>query len=302
MAEVQGVCDKRFGSVRDALAASLDRDDVGASAAVYLDGEPVVDIWGGYADADRTIPWERDTITNVWSVTKTMAALCALILADRGDLDLTAPVARYWPEFAAAGKEETQVRHLLAHTAGLPTWDEPMAVEDLYDWPAATARLAAQVPRWPPGTLAGYQALTQGYLVGEVVRRVTGRHLGTFFAEEVAGPLGADFHIGLPAEHDHRVAPVIAPPSSPADSSRTPRTVPPQASTDCTAPTERALPYPPADGIPARRQATVFPSLAWIAGLGGPMAAVPANRLSAGEDGGAMTGATRWSCSAGRPM
>jgi len=218
MAEVQGVCDKRFGSVRDALAASLDRDDVGASAAVYLDGEPVVDIWGGYADADRTIPWERDTITNVWSVTKTMAALCALILADRGDLDLTAPVARYWPEFAAAGKEETQVRHLLAHTAGLPTWDEPMAVEDLYDWPAATARLAAQVPRWPPGTLAGYQALTQGYLVGEVVRRVTGRHLGTFFAEEVAGPLGADFHIGLPAEHDHRVAPVIAPPSSPADS------------------------------------------------------------------------------------
>jgi CubicO group peptidase (beta-lactamase class C family) len=218
MAEIQGVCDKRFGVVRDALAASLDRDDVGASAAVYLDGEPVVDIWGGYADAARTIPWERDTITSVWSVTKTMAALCALILADRGDLDLTAPVARYWPEFATAGKEGVQVRHLLAHTAGLPVWDAPMTVDDLYDWSASTARLAAQAPRWSPGALAGYHSLTQGFLVGEVVRRVTGRHLGIFFAEEVAGPLGADFHIGLPADHDHRVAPIIAPPSAPADS------------------------------------------------------------------------------------
>ncbi len=218
MAEIQGVCDKRFGAVRDALEASLDRDDVGASAAVYLDGEPVVDIWGGYADAARTVPWERDTITSVWSVTKTMAALCALILADRGDLDLTAPVARYWPEFAAAGKEGVQVRHLLAHTAGLPTWDAPMTVDDLYNWPTATARLAAQAPRWEPGALAGYHSLTQGFLVGEVVRRVTGRHLGVFFAEEVAGPLGADFHIGLPADRDRRVAPVIAPPSTPAGS------------------------------------------------------------------------------------
>ena len=218
MAEVQGVCDKRFGAVRDALAASLDRDDVGASAAVYLDGEPVVDIWGGYADAARTIGWEPDTITGVWSLTKTMTALCVLILADRGDLDLAAPVARYWPEFAAAGKGGVQVRHLLAHTAGLPVWDEPMTVEDLYDWPAAAARLAAQAPRWEPGKLAGYHAITQGFLVGEVVRRVTGRHLGAFFAEEVAGPLGADFYIGLPAGHDRRVAPVIAPPAAPADS------------------------------------------------------------------------------------
>ncbi len=218
MAEIHGECDKRFTGVRDALAASLDRDDVGASAAVYLDGEPVADIWGGYADAARTTNWERDTITSVWSVTKTMAALCVLILADRGDLDLAAPVARYWPEFAAAGKDGVQVRHLLSHTAGLPAWDEPMTVEDLYDWPAATARLAAQAPRWEPGKLAGYHAVTQGFLVGEVVRRVTGCLLGTFFAEEVAGPLGADFHIGLPAEHDHRVAPVIAPPSTPAGS------------------------------------------------------------------------------------
>jgi CubicO group peptidase (beta-lactamase class C family) len=216
MAEVHGTCDDRFGKVRDALAASLDADDVGASVAVYVDGEPVVDIWGGYADAARTIPWERDTITNVWSTTKTMTALCALILADRGELDPTAPVATYWPEFAAAGKDGIQVRHLLSHTAGLPTWDEPLSVEDLYDWELATSRLAAQTPRWEPGTEAGYHALTQGFLVGEVVRRITGRSLGTFFAEEVAGPLGADFHIGLPAEHDHRVASVIAPPPAPA--------------------------------------------------------------------------------------
>src|SRR6266702_422585 len=130
-----------------------------------------------------------------------MAALCVLILADRGDLDLAAPVARYWPEFAAGGKDTVQVRHLLAHTAGPPGWDEPMTVENLYDWPAATARLAAQAPRWEPGALAGYHFITQGlFLVDEVVRRVTGRHLGSYFAEEVAGPLGADFHIGLPAD------------------------------------------------------------------------------------------------------
>ncbi|MFC6082289.1 serine hydrolase domain-containing protein [Sphaerisporangium aureirubrum] len=211
MAEVHGSCDDRFGAVRETLAGSLD-GDAGASVAVYVDGEPVVDLWGGYVDAARTVPWERDTITNVWSTTKPMTALCALMLADRGELDLSAPVARYWPEFAAAGKERVEVRHLLSHTVGLPTFDEPMAVEDLYDWEKATSRLAAQTPRWEPGTEAGYHAITQGYLVGEVVRRITGRSLGTFFADEVATPLGADFHIGLPAEHDHRVAPVIPPP------------------------------------------------------------------------------------------
>ncbi|WP_119731481.1 serine hydrolase domain-containing protein [Thermomonospora amylolytica] len=213
MAEVRGVCDERFESVREMLAATLDGPDVGASVAVYVDGEAVVDLWGGYADAARTVPWERDTIVNVWSTTKTMTALCTLILADRGELDLDAPVAEYWPEFAAAGKGGVLVRHLLSHTAGLPSWDEPTTVEDLYDWPLVTARLAAQAPHWEPGTVAGYHSLTQGFLVGEVVRRVTGRSPGTFFAEEVAGPLGADFHIRLPAEHDHRVAPVIPPPT-----------------------------------------------------------------------------------------
>jgi CubicO group peptidase (beta-lactamase class C family) len=215
MADIQGSYDDLFTAVPTLLAGLLDGGDVGGSVAVFVDGEPVVDVWGGFADADRTTPWQRDTITGVWSVTKTMTALSALVLADRGDLDLAAPVSRYWPEFAAAGKEAVLVRHLLGHTAGLPDWEGP--VEELYDWPAATARLAAQAPQWEPGTAAGYHSLTQGFLVGEVIRRITGRSLGDFFAAEVAGPLGADFSIGLPAEHDHRVALSVPPPSRDED-------------------------------------------------------------------------------------
>jgi CubicO group peptidase (beta-lactamase class C family) len=207
MADLQGSYDELFAAVPTALAGLLDEGDVGASVAVFVDGEPVVDVWGGSTDADRTIPWQADTITNVWSVTKTMTALCALVLVDRGDLDLDAPVVRYWPGFSAAG---VLTRHLLSHTAGLPDWEGP--VEELYDWPAATARLAATTPQWAPGTAAGYHSLTQGFLVGEVVRRVTGRSVGEFFAAEVAGPLGADFAIGLPAEEDSRVALAVPPP------------------------------------------------------------------------------------------
>src|SRR3954468_13159498 len=215
MADVQGSYDELFVAVPKALPVMLAAGGAGASVAVLVDGEPVVDVWGGFADADRTIPWRRDTITNVWSVTKTMPALCALILVDRGELDLDGPVGRYWPEFAGAGKEKVLVRHLLSHTAGLPDWTGP--IEELYDWPSATARLAAQAPQWEPGTAAGYHSVTQGFLVGEVVRRITGRSLGAFFAAEVAGPLGADFHIGLPAEHDHRVAFRVPPPSRDED-------------------------------------------------------------------------------------
>jgi len=204
--EIQGTCDDRFVGVKQALAATLGDRDVGASVAVFLDGEPVVDLWGGYVDQGRTRPWERDTITCVFSTTKTMTALCALMLADRGELDLHAPVARYWPEFGAAGKEGVEVRHLLGHTAGLPRFDGAMATEEIYDWELATARLAAQAPLWEPGSAHGYHALTFGYLVGEVIRRVSGRSVGTLFAEEVAGPLDADFHIGLAPEHDQRIA------------------------------------------------------------------------------------------------
>nr|WP_229698273.1 serine hydrolase domain-containing protein [Wenjunlia tyrosinilytica] len=206
------MCSDRFSGLRELFAKNLESGaDIGASVAVYLDGEPVVDLWGGHLDVQRTRPWERDTITNVWSTTKTMTALAALVLADRGDLDLDAPVYRYWPEFAAAGKESVKVRHLLSHTAGLPNWEKRISVADLYDWDKVTSLLARQAPAWEPGTRSGYHALTFGYLVGEVVRRVTGRTLGTFFAEELARPLGADFHIGLPPEDDHRVAPVISP-------------------------------------------------------------------------------------------
>lgn len=169
-------------------------------------------MWGGHIDEARTQPWQEDTIINVWSTTKTMAALSTLVLADRGELDLHAPVATYWPEFKAEGKEEVEVAHLLSHTSGLSGWQEPMEPTDLYDWEKATSLLAAQAPWWEPGSASGYHAITQGYLVGEVVRRVTGQTIGEFFAQELAGPLGADFHIGTAAEHDHRVAPVIAPP------------------------------------------------------------------------------------------
>ncbi|MFE1292069.1 serine hydrolase domain-containing protein [Streptomyces sp. NPDC058751] len=215
MADIQGSYDDLFMAVPSALSAMLDEGDAGASVAVFVDGEPVVDVWGGFTDADRTVPWRRDTITNVWSVTKTMTALCALILVDRGELDLDAPVGRYWPGFAGAGKEKVLVRHLLSHTAGLPDWDGP--VEELYDWAAATARLEAQTPQWEPGGAAGYHSLTQGFLVGEVIRRITGRGVGEFFAREVAGPLDADFHIGLPARHDDRVALTIPPPGQDED-------------------------------------------------------------------------------------
>jgi len=211
MAEIQGSYDDLFTAAPMALAGLLDAGDVGGSVAVFLDGEPVVDVWGGFADADRTVPWQRDTIAGVFSVTKTMTALCALVLVDRGDLDLDAPVARYWPEFAAAGKEKVLVRHLLSHTAGLPDWDGP--IEELFDWPAATARLAAQAPQWEPGSAAGYHSLTQGFLVGEVLRRITGRTVGEFFAAEVAAPLGADFSVGLSAENDSRLALAVPPQS-----------------------------------------------------------------------------------------
>ena len=209
---VHGHCDDRFAGVREAFTGNFERgDDVGASVCVTIDGEAVVDLWGGWADAERTRPWERDTIVTVYSTTKTMTALSALLLADKGELDFSAPVAKYWPEFAAAGKAGVEVRHLLGHTSGLAGWDAKIAFEDLYDWDKVTGLLAAQAPWWEPGTASGYHAITQGFLVGEVVRRITGQTLGTFFAQEIARPLGGDFHIGLAAAHDHRVATVIPP-------------------------------------------------------------------------------------------
>lgn len=215
---VQGTCDPRFEAMADLLAGNLASGaDCGASVAVVVEGEPVVDLWGGWADEAGTVPWERDTITNVWSSTKTAMSLCALVLVDRGELDVDAPVAAYWPEFAACGKEGVLVRHILSHTSGVSGWEQPVEVADLYDQPAASARLAAQAPWWEPGTASGYHALNQGHLVGEVIRRITGKQLGQFLADELAGPLGADFHIGLPDSEFGRVANVIPPPPLPID-------------------------------------------------------------------------------------
>lgn len=210
--EIHGHCDERFTAVKEAFAKNFEAGlETGASFAATIDGEFVVDIWAGWADAARTRPWERDTIVNVYSTTKVMTALCTLMLVDRGLLDLDAPVADYWPEFAQAGKEKIPVRYLLSHQSGLAGFLEPIPVEALYDWDRITALLAAQKPLWEPGTASGYHSLTFGYLLGEVLRRITGKTLGTFFREEVAGPLGADFHIGLAEEHDSRVAELVPP-------------------------------------------------------------------------------------------
>jgi CubicO group peptidase (beta-lactamase class C family) len=207
---IHGTCDERFRGVQDVFAKHLnDGSDIGASAAVFIDGEPLVDIWGGHIDAARTQPWTRDTIVNNFSTTKTMTALCALILADRGDLDLDAPVCKYWPAFTSHGKDRILVRHLLAHTAGMSGWTETMTFEDVVDWEKATTMLARQAPWFKQGTVAAYHPMTYGPLIGEVVRRITGRMLKTFFAEEVARPLGADYHIGAPPEADARVSPMI---------------------------------------------------------------------------------------------
>jgi CubicO group peptidase (beta-lactamase class C family) len=218
MAEVSGMYDSRFEPVRDALAEQLESgNELGASIVVDVDGDTVVDIWGGWRDADHLSPWTADTITNVWSTTKTVTNLAALMLADRGQLDPYSPVARYWPEFAENGKEHIEVRHILSHTSGVSGWEAPFAVTDMYDWDLSTSRLAAQKPWWEPGTASGYHASNQGHLVGELVRRVTGQPLKAFVAQEIAGPLGADFQIGAAESDWDRIAPVVPPPPLPFD-------------------------------------------------------------------------------------
>jgi CubicO group peptidase (beta-lactamase class C family) len=218
MADVSGICDGRFEEVKRELAESLDSgEELGASIALDLDGDVVIDMWGGYRDEARTQPWDTDTITNVWSTTKTVTSLAALMLVDRGQLDVDAPVAQYWPEFAAAGKEGVLVRHLMSHMSGVSGLDQPAVVEDLYDWDKSTARFAAQAPWWEPGTASGYHALNYGHLVGEVLRRITGKSLKQFVAEEIAGPLGADFQIGAVESDWDRIAPVVPPPPLPFD-------------------------------------------------------------------------------------
>ncbi|MGE3254794.1 serine hydrolase domain-containing protein, partial [Pseudonocardia sp.] len=216
MAVVHGHVTPRFEEVRAALAANLDAGvEVGAGIVVNVDGTDVVDIWGGHRDAERTLPWTEDTIVTVWSITKTVTSLAALMLVDRGLLDPFAPVASYWPEFAAAGKDRVEVRHLLGHTSGVSAWERPFAPEDPFDVAAATAKLAAQAPWWEPGTASGYHASNYGHLVGELVRRVSGRSLREFVAAEIAAPTGADFQIGAREQDRDRIATILPPVAPP---------------------------------------------------------------------------------------
>lgn len=207
MTMVQGICDSRFAAVRSEFERNFAaRGELGAAVSICLDGELVVDLWGGTADRDTGRPWERETNVVVFSCTKGMAAMCLYVLADRGLLDFDAPVARYWPEFAANGKEEVTVAMVMSHQAGLPVWDDPLPEGAILDWDLAAGRLAAQAPRWEPGTAEGYHALTIGFLIGEIVRRITGKTIGRFLAEAIAGPLGAETWIGLPERLEHLIA------------------------------------------------------------------------------------------------
>lgn len=207
MATLHGHCDARFTALRDAFADNFRRrDELGAALAVTLDGRLVVDLWAGWADVAGTRPWERDTLVGVFSVGKAMAATCVLLLAERGEVDLDAPVARRWPEFAAEGKEEVTVRMLLAHRAGLPAVRRDVPAAAIYDWRAMAGALAAERPWWEPDTTHGYHVNTLGFLAAEIVWRVSGESIGAFFRREVGEPLGLDFHFGVPAAADPRVA------------------------------------------------------------------------------------------------
>ena len=213
MTAVHGMCDDRFANVRTAFEEKLaTNEELGASIYLDIDGTRAIDLWGGHRDAARTTPWTADTIVNVWSTTKTVTTLAALLLVEHGKLDVHEKVAHYWPEFAANGKADIEVRHLMAHTSGVSGWDQPFKVEDMYDWDASTRKLAAQAPWWKPGTASGYHAGNQGHLVGEVIRRITGKHLKDFVATELAGPLGADFQIGAREQDWKRIANVVPPP------------------------------------------------------------------------------------------
>ncbi len=213
--EVSGHFDERFSPVVEKFAANIKAGkDVGASFALSVDGEIVMDIWGGHLDENRQRPWQEDTIVNVYSSTKTVSFLCALVLASRGQLDFDENVTTYWPEFGAAGKENVKVWHFMNHAAGLSGLDEVVSMSALYDWDVPVSMLAAQAPWWEPGSATAYHAITQGWLIGELIRRITGKSIGTFLAEEIAGPLGADFYIGVPDSEFHRIGNLILDPEA----------------------------------------------------------------------------------------
>lgn len=218
-AVIQGACDSRFEGVRDVLAQQIaDGEHVGYGVAVYHRGEKVVDLWGGLADEGEGRPWAENTMAVSYSTTKGLTSTCLHVLADRGLVDYDAPVATYWPEFAQNGKDKITVYHLLTHQAGMAPVPGTMHGTDLYDWAAVIKGLEEMAPAWEPGTESGYHANTYGFLVGEVIRRVSGKTVGTFLREEICAPLGLrDMYIGAPAEVDGQIAKLVSKPSPPSE-------------------------------------------------------------------------------------
>ena len=205
--ETQGRFDEKFKSIVDCYENQFELGlDIGSSLAITYEGEMVVDIWAGTRDRAQSLPWEENTIVNVFSSTKNATSLAAYVLADRGQLDFFAPVAEYWPEFAQKGKENILVSHIMSHSSGFPGWDEPVAGEDLYDPDKVAALFETQEPWWEPGTALGYHAISVGNLMGEIIKRISGKTVGIFFRDEIAKPLDIDFHIGLEDKHHSRVA------------------------------------------------------------------------------------------------
>ncbi|KAA1420963.1 beta-lactamase family protein [Nocardioides humilatus] len=218
---VDGTCAPEFAPLRDLLTKNLaDGTDAGASVAVIHDGELVVDLWGG--EARPGVPWREDTVVMTWSVTKVMAALTVLVLADRGDVDLDSPVADYWPDFATNGKDGVLVRHLLSHTSGVPGWSRPVTVEDLLDLERSSDWLAEESLWYEPGVGSAYQIVDHGHLLDGLVRRAAGRPLADVFRDEVAGPFADDFMIGVPDDQQDRCADLLPPPPSGVDYSKLP--------------------------------------------------------------------------------
>lgn len=223
-AMIEGTTAPGLETVREAFAANFartdDYQDLGAALCVYRRGERIIDLWAGYADAARARPWQADTLVNVWSTTKLAAAVAVARCVDQGLIAYDQPVAEVWPQFGQGGKGRVTIAEVMSHQAGLPGFAEPTTLDDLYDWDLACARLAAQTPIFAPGSANSYHAATYGFLAGEIVRRASGKTLGVLFRDEIAGPLDADFHIGLPVSQERRVAELLAPKSAPDMSGR----------------------------------------------------------------------------------
>ena len=218
---VAGQCDPRFAQLREEFERNFsERGESGASVCLSVNGEPLVDLWGGLADRDAGTPWTQDTVSIVFSCTKGTTALCAHLLIDRGELALDAPVTDYWPEFGAHGKDGVTVAMMLNHESGLPALREPVKENGFLDWEYMVERLAGEAPFWEPGTRNVYHMVTFGWTVGELVRRVSGQSLGSFFRNEIAEPLGSDFWIGIPEEFSLPIAPIL-PYEPPADEALT---------------------------------------------------------------------------------